>query len=285
MRTVHSARTRVATAALAGLSVVSLAAALAVAPLVYGGEPESVTGRDELVIGVDDGLPGLSARTGDGTLEGFEIDVATYVAGRLGVAPADVTFRPIRSDGPEDALRDGTIDMAVTTRPVTAERRDRVTFAGPYYLAHQDILVRQGDRSIETVRDLRGKRVCKVPGSGSWEVVAGEREVAAAPVPMASYGDCAEALAAGRVDAVTTDDLVLAGLATAVPGTTVVNASFTDVKYGIALRKGDREGCLAVNRVLTGMYQNGAAATMLDQWFGTSGLDLPATVPQFEGCP
>lgn len=285
MRTVHSARTRVATVVLAALSVALLAATLTAAPLVYGDEPESVTGRDELVIGVDDGLPGLSARTGDGPLEGFEIDVASYVAGRLGVAPADVTFRPLRSALPEDGLRDGTVDMVVSTRPITAERKERVTFAGPYYLAHQDILVRQGDRSIGNVRDLRGKRICKVTGSDSWQVVTGEREVAATPVPIASYRGCAAALAAGRVDAATTDDLVLAGLAAAVPGTTVVNAPFTDVKYGIALPEGDREGCLAVNRILTGMYQNGAATTMLNQWFGTSGLDLPATVPEFEGCP
>ncbi|RSN52152.1 MULTISPECIES: transporter substrate-binding domain-containing protein [Actinomadura] len=285
MRTVRSARTRVATAVLAALSAALLAAALAAAPLVYGGEPESVTGRDALVIGVDHDLPGLSARTGGGPLEGFEIDVAAYVAGRLGVAPADVTLRPLRSARPEDALRDGTIDMAVSTRPITAARKDRVTFAGPYYLAHQDILVRQGDRAVRTVRDLRGKRICKVSGSDSWWVVTGDREVAAVPVPMASYAACAESVAAGRVDAATTDDLVLAGLAAAVPGTTVVNAPFTDVKYGIALPEGDREGCLEVNRILTGMYQNGAAATMLDRWFGTSGLDLPASVPQFEGCP
>ncbi|MEV5831840.1 transporter substrate-binding domain-containing protein [Spirillospora sp. NPDC052242] len=285
MRTVRSARTRAATVALAALSVALLAATLTAAPLVYGDEPESITGRDELVIGVDDGLPGLSARTGDGPLEGFEIDVATYVAGRLGVAPADVTLRPLRSSLPEDALRDGTIDMAVSTRPITAGRKDRVTFAGPFYLAHQDVLVRQGDRTVRNVQDLRGKRICKVPGFDSWQVVTGEREVAAVAVPMTSHRGCAESLAAGRVDAATTDDLVLAGLAAAVPGTTVVNAPFTDVKYGIALPEGDREGCLAVNRILTGMYQNGAATTMLNRWFGTSGLDLPATVPQFEGCP
>ena len=284
MRTARSPLTRVTTVALAGLAVLLLLVAVTVAPRVYADESESITGRDELVVGVDAGLPGLSARDGDGDLEGFEVDVATYVAGRLDVAPADLTVRPLGSLDPAGALAAGTIDMVVAASPITAERKERITFAGPYYLAHQDILVRQDERSIGGVRDLRGRRLCKVAGSGSWRQVTDEREVAATAVPASSYGDCARALAGGRVDAVSTDDLVLAGLAAATPGTTVVNAPFTDIGYGIGLRKGDREGCHAVNRILTDMYQEGAATTMLDQWFGTSGLELAGTVPQFEGC-
>ncbi|OLT37989.1 hypothetical protein BJF79_28255 [Actinomadura sp. CNU-125] len=284
MRTPRSPLTLVATLGLAGLAVLLLLAAVTVAPLVYADEPESITGRDELVVAVDEGLPGLSVRNEEGELEGFEKDVAVYVAGQLDVGLTDLTVRPLGAADPESALRDGTFDMVVAAYPITAERKERVTFAGPYYLAHQDILVRQDERSIDDVDDLRGKRLCRVSGSESWRQVTGEQEVAATPVPASSYGSCAEALAAGRVDAVSTDDLVLAGLAADTPGTTVVNAPFTDVKYGIGLREGDRAGCREVNRILTDMYQSGAATTMLNQWFGTSGLELPTTVPQFEGC-
>lgn len=280
MRTPHSAVTRVSTLVLSGLAVLLLLLTVAVAPLVYGEEPESITDLDELVIGVDGDVPGLSARNGEGTFEGFEIDVATYIAGRLGIEP---TFRVLDS-APESALREGTVDMVIAAYAITPESKGQVTFAGPYYLAHQDILVRQEDRSIGGVRDLEGKRLCQVAGSDSWRQVTDVQKVAATPVPANSYADCVEALAAGRVDAVSTDDLVLAGLATTVPGATVINAPFTDVKYGIGLPEGDREGCRAVNRILTGMYQNGAAATMLNQWFATSGLELPTTMPQLEGC-
>ncbi|WP_176611468.1 transporter substrate-binding domain-containing protein [Actinomadura sp. WMMB 499] len=285
MRTARSTLTLAGTAALAGLAVLLLLLTLVLVPLVRAGEPESITGRDELVIGVDDDLPGLSARTAGGEREGFEIDVATYVAGRLGVAPADVTFRRLASADPAGALREGTLDMVVATVPVTAELKERMTFAGPYYLAHQDVLVRQDDPSIGGIGDLAGKRLCRVAGSGSWRELTEGPAPDGREVPARSYRECAEELAAGRLDAVSTDDLVLAGLAGAVPGTTVLNAPFTDVKYGIGLREGDREGCRAVNRILTGMYQNGAATTMLNQWFATSGLELPTTVPQLEGCP
>ncbi|CND84434.1 extracellular solute-binding protein [Mycobacterium tuberculosis] len=285
----HAARstlTLAATAVLAGLAVLVLVVTVVTAPLVDGAdEPPSITDRDTLVIGVKDDQPGLSQRTRDGSFAGFDVDVATYVAGRLDVAPKNLTFRPLSSDERENALRRGAVDMVVGTYSITPERKDQVTFAGPYYVAHQDILVRQGDRTVRNVRDLRGKRLCKVAGSNSWRRVTEERKVAATLVPAGSYADCVKALAAGRLDAVSTDDLILAGFAaTGGSGVTVVNAPFSDERYGIGLPKGDVEGCRAINRILTGMYQNGAAETLLGQWFTTSGLDLTITVPQFEGC-
>ncbi|NKZ06603.1 glutamate ABC transporter substrate-binding protein [Actinomadura latina] len=271
---------------MAVLAVLVLGVTVVSAPLVDGADaPPSVTGRDSLVIGVKDDQPGLSLRTGDDSLKGFDIDVATYVAGKLGVPPENVTFRPLSSDERESALRGGTVDMVIATYSITPERKDKVTFAGPYYVAHQDILVRQGERAVRNVRDLRGKRLCQVSGSTSWRRVTEERKVPAALVPARSYGECVSALADGRLDAVSTDDLILAGFAaTAGSGVTVVNAPFSDERYGIGLPKGDLEGCRAVNRILTGMYQNGAAETLLDQWFATSGLNITVTVPQFEGC-
>lgn len=284
----HAARSRltlVTTIVLAGLAVVLLAAALGVAPLVYGDDgPPSVTGKDALVVGVRDDLPGLSVRAEDGSLKGFDIDVATYVAGRLGVTPKNLTFRPLPPDERERALSEGKVDMVVAAYTITHERKERVTFAGPYYVAHQDILVRQGDKSVRDVRDLRGKRLCQVSGSDSWRRVTEERGVAASPIPADSYGECVEALAGGRVDAVSTDDLILAGAAAEGPGTTMVGAPFSDERYGIGLRKGDVEGCRAVNRILAGMYQNGAVETLLDQWFAAPGFDAASTVPRFEGC-
>ena len=286
MHAARSTSTLAATAALAGLAVLVLVVTVVSAPLVDGAEaPPSVTGRDTLVIGVKDDQPGLSLKSGDGSPKGFDIDVATYVAGQLHVDPENVKFRPLTSNERESALEDGDVDMVIATYSITPERKNRVTFAGPYYVAHQDILVRQGDRTIRNVRDLQGKRLCQVSGSNSWRRVTEERKVAASLVPARSYGECVQALAAGRLDAVSTDDLILAGFAsTGRSAVTMVNAPFSDERYGIALPKGDLEGCREVNRILTGMYQDGAAETLLNQWFTTSGLNITLTVPQFEGC-
>ena len=280
------------TAVLAALAVLILVASLAAAPLVHGAdEGESITGQDALVIGVKDDQPGLSLRTGDGELEGFDIDVATYVAGRLGISPDELEFEALSSDEREGALEEGKVDMVVASYSITPERKDRVTFGGPYYVAHQDILVRQGDRSVRKVRDLEGKRLCQVPGSTSWRRVTEQLEVRAALVKANTYSECVEALAAGRLDAVSSDDLILAGFAAGTGTSTgtgaavsLVGAPFSDERYGIGLRKGDLEGCQAVNRILTGMYQNGTAETLLGRWFAAPGFEVATTVPQFEGC-
>jgi glutamate transport system substrate-binding protein len=252
------------------------------------GEASSITDKNTLVIGVKSDQPGLGQRTEKGTFEGFDVDVATYVAGGLGVQEKDIRFRPTPSNEREEALRNGTVDMVFATYSITPDRKDQVTFAGPYYVAHQDILVRKRDNSIRTVRGLRGKRVCDAAGSNSLRRVIEEREVAAVPVPARSYSECVTALVAGRIDAVSTDDLILAGFAAArrpnAASVKLVNAPFTNEKYGVGLKKGDRKGCEEVNTILSEMYQDGTAETLLTRWFRPVGLDVTTTVPQFEGC-
>ncbi|MFG2090936.1 MULTISPECIES: glutamate ABC transporter substrate-binding protein [unclassified Spirillospora] len=272
-----------ATRAIAAAAAFLAAAAALSACGLGGAEEETVAGKDSLVIGVKEDQPALGVKRPDGTYEGFDVDVATYIAGKLGVPEDRVTFRTTNSSVREEALADGTVDMIVATYSITARRKMKVTFAGPYYVAHQDTFVRADAASINDVRDLKGKRICEVTGSNSWRRVIEERKVAAKPVTVGTYGACMDALAAGRLDAVSTDDLILAGFAAGRPGR-MINAPFTDEKYGVGLKKGDLKGCEAVNRAITGMYQDGTAARLLTKWFGDSGLKLNTHVPQFEGC-
>ncbi|NVI88292.1 glutamate ABC transporter substrate-binding protein [Actinomadura sp. BRA 177] len=248
-----------------------------------GTEEESVAGKDSLVIGVKADQPALGVKRPDGTYEGFDVDVATYIAGRMGVPKSRIRWRTTNSSVREDALAKGTVDMIVATYSITAKRKMKVTFAGPYYVAHQDTFVRPDAASIQNVRDLKGKRICEVTGSNSWRRVIEERHVAARPVTVGTYGACMDALAAGKLDAVSTDDLILAGFAAGRPGR-IINAPFTDEKYGVGLKKGDLRGCEEVNRAITAMYQDGTAQRLLTKWFGKSGLKLTTSVPQFEGC-
>ncbi|MDL4773676.1 MULTISPECIES: glutamate ABC transporter substrate-binding protein [Thermomonosporaceae] len=247
-----------------------------------GGGETSVADQRSLRIGVKQDQPGLGLRGPDGAYRGFDVDVATYVAGRLGVPPSRITFMTTPSSIREKALADGTVDMIFASYSITAKRKTQVTFGGPYYVPHQDTMVRAADASIGAVRDLKGKRICEVTGSNSWRRVIEERKVAAEPVRAETYGQCMDLLSAGRLDAVSTDDLILAGFATS--ATKIINAPFTDEKYGVGLRKNDLKGCEAVNRALTEMYQDGKARQLLAKWFGKSGLKLTTSVPQFEGC-
>lgn len=265
----------------------ALTAVLLPAPLSGCGlgaaEEKSVADKGSLVIGVKADQPALGVKRPDGRYEGFDVDVATYIAGKLGVPKSRITFKTTNSSVREEALAKGTVDMIVATYSITAKRKRKVTFAGPYYVAHQDTFVRADATAIKDVRDLKGKRICEVTGSNSWRRVIEERKVAAQPVTVNTYGACMDALAAGRLDAVSTDDLILAGFAAGRPGR-MINAPFTDEKYGVGLKKGDLRGCEEVNRAITDMYQDGTAQRLLTKWFGKSGLKLTTSVPQFEGC-
>ncbi|WP_067451214.1 glutamate ABC transporter substrate-binding protein [Actinomadura macra] len=247
-----------------------------------GSGPDTIAGKKSLVIGVKADQPGLGMRRSNGTYEGFDVDVATYVAGRLGVPAGRIRFSTTNSSVRESALASGRVDLIFATYSITAKRKKVVTFGGPYYVAHQDTLVR-ADAAIRGVRDLKGKRICEVTGSNSWRRVVEERKIAAKPVTVPTYGACMDALSADRLDAVSTDDLILAGFA-AGRGGKIINAPFTDEKYGVGLKKGDLKGCELVNRAITRMYQDGTAERLLAKWFGNSGLKLTTSVPQFEGC-
>jgi glutamate transport system substrate-binding protein len=266
------------------VAVLALALGLSTAACSAGGSP-SVVAKQTLRIGVKADQPGLGLRLANGNFAGFDVDVARYVAAKLGVGPDHITFVPVTSATRETVLEDGSVDMVIATYSITPERGTKVTFAGPYYVAHQDTMVRAGETAIRTVHDLRGKRLCAAAGSNSWKRVTQELGIAATLVKAPSYSACVAMLLAGKVDAVSTDDLILAGFAArAGPAVRILNAPFSDERYGIGLRKGDLSGCEAVNRAISAMYLDGTAAALLRKWFGQTRLQLDTFVPQFEGC-
>ncbi|MEU6999952.1 transporter substrate-binding domain-containing protein [Nonomuraea sp. NPDC046570] len=263
------------------LAAALLAGTLLAAGCGAGGS-ESVVGRDTLVIGVRPDLPAIGLRKPDGSFEGFDVDVASYVAGKLG---AEARFVPVLAADRERKLVAGEVDLVLATFSITQERKKTISFAGPYHISYQDILVRADQRGIDNVADLKGRRICEVKGANAAQRVIEERKVAAEVVRVDDYAACTALLKRNGVDAITTNDVILAGLAGQAGGLRLVNAQFNEQRTGVGLRKDDLDGCEAVNRAITDMYQDGTARKLLVKWFGKSGLRLdPVAVPQFEGC-
>ncbi|MCP2339680.1 glutamate ABC transporter substrate-binding protein [Actinomadura rupiterrae] len=267
---------------------VAASAALAAACGIAGASESSVAHKTKLVIGVNKDQPGLGTQQPDGSYQGFDIEIARQIARFMHAH--DVEFKTITSATRETMLRNGSVDLVVGSYSITPERKTQVSFAGPYYVAHQSILVRAADGGrVKTVHDLAGRKVCQVPGSVSFPRVTKERGVPAVAVSASGYKDCLDALTTGRLDAVSTDDLILAGLYAqnqrgGGPALRLVNAPFSDEPYGVGIKQGDVDGCEAVNKAITQMYQQGIPAKLLQAQFGSSGLDFTSTVPQFEGC-
>ena len=143
---------------------------------------------------------------------GFDVDVANYVAKELGHKDSDIQFVEARPPQRETLISTGQVNYIVGTYSITDERKKKVDFAGPYFIAGQDLLVRADDTSITGPDTLTGKKLCSVKGSTS----AATSRTSSPGVQLQEYDTyslCVEALKAKVVDALTTDNTILAGYA------------------------------------------------------------------------
>ena len=209
-------------------------------------------------IGIKFDQPGLGFKK-SGTYVGFDVDVARYVARELGYSEDKIIFKEAPSKQREAMLQNGDVDMIVATYSITAERKNAVDFAGPYFIAGRDLLVRKGDDSIRGPEDLNGKRLCSVTGSTSAKNVKNKFANEVQLMEQPGYAECATALFSGIVDAVTTDDIILAGLASASRGKLeVVGAPFTEEYYGVGIKKGNSALATKINDAINQMVEDGS---------------------------
>jgi len=179
-------------------------------------ETEATGGAEGTIkIGIKFDQPGLGYQDGS-EYTGFDVDVAKFVAGELGYGEDQIEWVQAPSAQRETLLQNGQVDMIFATYSITDKRKDVVSFAGPYFVAGQDLLVAADDDSISGPEDLEGKNLCSVTGSTSAQRIKDEYAAGTNLLEQPGYAECVTALTAGTVDAVTTDDIILAGLA-AVP--------------------------------------------------------------------
>ena len=225
-----------------------------------------------LKVGIKFDQPGLGLKKGT-EYTGFDVDVAKYVAKELGTEAADITWVQAPSAQRETLIETGQVDMVVATYSITDARKEKVSFAGPYFIAGQDLLVRADDTSITGPDTLDGKKLCSVTGSTSAQKVK-DTYPAVQLQEFATYSECLPALANGGVDALTTDDTILAGFA-AQPEYAgkfkVVGKPFSEENYGIGLKKGDTATCEKVNAAISKMVSDGSWQKAIDTNLGPAG--------------
>jgi len=223
-------------------------------------------------IGIKFDQPGLGFQNGD-EYTGFDVDVAKYVAGKLGYSEDQIEWVQAPSAQRENLLQTGQVDMIFATYSITDKRKEVVSFAGPYFVAGQDLLVAADDDSITGPEDLEGKNLCSVTGSTSAQRIKDEYAAGTNLLEQPGYAECVTALTAGTVDAVTTDDIILAGLA-AVPANKgkvkVVGNPFSEENYGVGLPK-DTDKCQEINDAISAMIDDGTWQELLDKNVGASG--------------
>lgn len=220
----------------------------------------------------DQPLFGLLGPSGEP--EGFDVEIAKIIASGLGISPENIEWKEAVSANREPFIENGEVDIVVATYTINDKRKEVISFGGPYYLAGQSILVLADNDDIKSEEDLVGQPVCSVTGSTPAAKLA---EIGAIPTLTDTYTNCLEPLRSGAVVAVSTDNVILAGLAAQNEGEfKVVGKPFTEEPYGIGLAKDDTEFRNWINDVLEEAYEDGSYE---EAWDSTAGTVLEFVEP------
>jgi len=237
--------------------------------------------RGSVIIGVKEDQPGLGYLdnvTGERT--GFDVDIARWIAASLGFDEDQIEYKAIASANREQALMNGDVDYYVGTYSITDKRKEDISFAGPYFITGQGLLVRAGDTDYQSLDELDGKTVCSATGSTPIQNIK-ENYPGINTEEFDLYSACVESLLNNQVDAVTTDQAILIGYAAQDPDNLMVTTGplMTEERYGVGIPKDDTVLQTHINDLFTdgGTIWQG----IFDQNLGGSGITVeqPAVDP------
>ncbi|MFB9710154.1 glutamate ABC transporter substrate-binding protein [Streptosporangium sandarakinum] len=263
------------------------AVVLAAAAMAAGLTACSGGGDDKFVVGIKFDQPGLGQKQPDGSFKGFDVDVAKYLAKELGYADDKVEFKEAISANRESFIQQGQVKIVIATYSITDDRKKKVGFAGPYLVTGQDILTRADDTSINSVEDLKAKKVCGAQGSSSPARLVekfGDAWKGQYLTEQQGYGACLPLLENKQVDAISTDATILAGFAAQSPGKfRLVGKPFSEEKYGVGVKMDDKDTREKLNKAIEKMFQDGSWKKAVDANFGEFGKFFanPPTVERY----
>jgi polar amino acid transport system substrate-binding protein len=245
-----------------------------------GSTMASIQERGRLIVGVDQNTFMFGYRDpSSGQLEGFDIDLAREIAGRIFGDPSRIELQVVEANQREPALESGQVDLIVRTFSITCERKEKVEFSTTYFYANQRILTRKGSR-IRSAADLAGKRVCSVSGTTSLKRVF-ELDPRPTLIGVTSWTDCLLMMQQGQVDAISTDDVVLKGLARQDPAVDVVGDSLGVEPYGVGVRIDNDDLVRFVNGVLEDVRTDGTWERLYDRWLRSLGPSPGPPSPRY----
>ena len=235
---------------------------------------ERLNKAGKIIVGTKFDQPLFGLKNLSGKPEGFDVEIAKIIAAELGVSPDKIQYVESVSANREPFISQGRVDIVVATYTIKDKRKKVVDFAGPYYIAGQDIMVKKDDSTITGPESLAGKRVCSVEGSTPADNLR-TKYPQAKLVLFDVYSKCADALKNGQVDAVSTDNVILLGLVDKDKESfKLVGKPFTQEPYGIGLKKGDQAFRDFLNDTLEKAFKDGRWAKA---WESTAGKVAGAT--------
>jgi glutamate transport system substrate-binding protein len=240
---------------------------------------EKLNTAQKITIGTKFDQPGFGLKGLDGKPTGFDVEIAKLIAGELGIAADKIDWKETPSAVREQVIEQGTVDLVAATYTINDARKQRIDFAGPYYVAGQAILVRKDDSSITGPDSFKDgtKKVCSVSNSTPANNIKKYlKDEATQLVLFDVYSKCITPLKNKEVDAVTTDNVILTGfMATNADQFKLAGQKFTQEPYGIGLKKGDTAFRTFVNDVLEKIAKDGRYAKAWKDTAGKFDADVP----------
>ncbi|OPX08991.1 glutamate ABC transporter substrate-binding protein [Mycobacterium sp. AT1] len=255
-------------------AALALAVVLPLSVTACGGSSGGDDGK--IVIGTKFDQPGLGLKNPDGTMSGFDVDVATYVAGQLGFTPDKIEWKESPSAQRETLIQNDQVKFIAATYSITDARKEKVAFVGPYLVTGQSLLVKADNTDITGPDSLQNnKKLCSVSGSTPAQRIK-DKYPGVQLQQYDTYSACIEALKNGAIDAVTTDEVILAGYAAQSPGTfKIVGQPFSEENYGIGLKKDDADLQKKISDAVTKMEADGDWAKAFEKNLGPAGIATP----------
>jgi polar amino acid transport system substrate-binding protein len=235
----------------------------------------NIRNRGRLIVGLDIGSNLFSFRDPiTGEITGFDVDIAGEIARDIFGTPSQVEYRIMSSADRIAALQNNQVDVVVKTMTINCDRKKLVNFSTVYLNANQRILAAR-DSAISQPSDLSGKRVCVAKGTTSLQRI---QQITPQPiiVVVVTWADCLVALQQRQVDAVSTDDSILAGLVVQDPYLHIVGPSLNEEPYGIGVNLQNTGLVRFVNGTLERVRRDGTWNTLYRKWLTVLG---PAPAP------
>ncbi|MBO3736112.1 glutamate ABC transporter substrate-binding protein [Actinoplanes flavus] len=245
-----------------------------------GSTMERLNKAQSVKVGTKFDQPGFGLKGLSGKPEGFDVEVSKIIVKELGIPADKIEFVETTSKVREDAIVNNNVDFIVATYTINDKRKERVAFAGPYYEAGQNILVKADDTTITGPDSFKAgdKKVCSVTGSTPAEnIKTYVKDVAAQVVLFDTYDKCISALDGGQVNAVTTDNVILLGYIAKNEGKyKLAGDNFTKEPYGIGVKIDDKDFRTFINDTLEKAYADGSWKKAWDDTAGKFGAELGA---------
>lgn len=199
--------------------------------------------------------------TDDG-LRGFDAGLYQLLAYYIFGDASKFELTQVDSSTRESVLQNDQVDIVFATYSITPARQEVISFAGPYYVSQQAVLIKAGNTEVTGIDSLAGKTVATQAGSTGPDILA-EFAPEAVVQEFANDIEAREALVQGRVDAYVTDYTLLLNAMVQNPGVYEIAGDVfgPEDNYGIGLPL-DSDGVAFVNDFLKKIEEDGTWAQL-----------------------